>query len=145
MAILLIPINKRINLPRLGKTIFISFKWIVTTKPALLIAAAVLSSLFFTISFHTDQWHWFQRSGALLISIGAILSTRRLLRQALDCLLLGKAYFEFVGVAGKQTNEEKEDVKAAYCGFWMVGVGTIIWAYGDLTSCLLTWSGSCLA
>jgi len=29
------------------------------------------------------------------------------------------------------------DLAACFVGFWVVGSGTLIWAYGDLLGCLL--------
>ena len=56
------------------------FRWALTTSWFLFLLAAVLVGLSLLASFYTDAWHWFQRSGALMVSIGAVLSTRRALR-----------------------------------------------------------------
>jgi hypothetical protein len=44
------------------------FKWLVTTKKMLLFAGFAWFVLLFLLGSVTGQWHWFQRSGALIIS-----------------------------------------------------------------------------
>ena len=56
------------------------FRWLTTTTCFLLAAVVALLSVSVFLSIYTGDWHWFQRSGALVVSIGAILSTRKLLR-----------------------------------------------------------------
>jgi hypothetical protein len=109
----------------------------------LYLAAAVLVGSSFVIAFHADAWHWFQRSGALLVSIGALLSTRRALGLMLDSMIYGGKLVQSL------QDEEIDDYAAAelqtcVCGFLFVAMGTFIWAYGDLMGCLLSWEMSCL-
>ena len=87
---------------------------------------------------------------ALVVSIGAILSTRRMLRIGLDGLLAGSSYFDVVGRlnhAGDDGRdpETRRDLIAAYWGFGTVGFGTLVWAFGDLTACLFMRSLACLS
>ncbi len=124
-------------------------KWLVTTTSFLLILALCIIGVSLFASYHTGQWHWFQRSGALLVSIGAILSTRRLLRVGLDGLMLGSSYFEIA--AGMEANQNaskdlqsKHDLISAYYGFVVVALGTIVWAYGDLIECLVAQNMGCV-
>ena len=64
-----------------------SFRWAVITNWFLFLLAAVLVGGSLLASIHTDAWHWFQRSGALMVSIGAILSTRRPLGLILEGMI----------------------------------------------------------
>jgi len=98
----------------------------------------------FVISFNTDAWHWFQRSGALLVSIGALLSTRRALGLILDSMIDGRKLLPPVQVEETAASEAVE-LQTCVCGFLFVAMGTFIWAYGDLLGCLLSWELSCLS
>jgi len=98
----------------------------------------------FVISFNTDAWHWFQRSGALLVSIGALLSTRRALGLMLDSMISGSKLLQPVQVEETAASEAVE-LQTCVCGFLFVAMGTFIWAYGDLLGCLLAWELSCLS
>ena len=120
-----------------------------TTSFLLILGACIVGASFFT-SFYTGQWHWFQRSGALLVSIGAILSTRRMLRLGLDELMLGSSYFETVASVERNKGdakdlETKRDIISAYWGFGVVGIGTLVWAYGDLIECLVAQNMNCVS
>lgn len=132
------------------KTALLIVKWLVTTTSLLLVLGAVIVGSSFFASFHTGEWHWFQRSGALLVSIGAILSTRRLLRMGLDGLIQESSYFELAASieADRDDTHHREtrlDLVSAYCGFAVVGLGTVIWAYGDLIECLIALNMDCVS
>ncbi len=121
-----------------------SFRWVVTTNWFLFLLAALLVGGSLLISFHTDAWHWFQRSGALLVSIGAILSTRRPLCIILEGMIVGQDIDTPADTAGENLLSNPSELQACVCGFAFVAMGTMIWAYGDLLGCLLPWSSSCL-
>jgi hypothetical protein len=76
------------------KTVLLVIKLLLSTTGFLLVLAASILGISIFASAYTGQWHWFQRSGALVVSIGAILSTRRLLRIGLGGLLEGRSYFD---------------------------------------------------
>lgn len=114
----------------------------MTTISFLLILGIIIIGASFFASYYTDQWHWFQRSGALLVSIGAILSTRRMLRSGLDGLMHGRSASEVIAAIEKnnahsEDSETRRDLISAYWGFSVVGFGTLIWAYGDLVGILI--------
>ena len=122
-----------------------AFRWALTTSWFLFLLAAILVGVSLLASFYTDAWHWFQRSGALMVSIGAVLSTRR----ALQLILAG-----MIGdgnhtrpLTTKETIQAREmgELQTCVCGFIFVAMGTLIWAYGDLLGCLMHWNSSCLA
>lgn len=132
------------------KIVLLATRWLMTTISFLLAAGIFILSASFFASYYTDQWHWFQRSGALLVSIGAILSTRRLLRSGLDGLMHGRSASEVVATIEKirgytEDLETKRDLVSAYWGFAIVGLGTIVWAYGDLVECLIEFNVNCLS
>lgn len=131
------------------KNLILIVKWLLTTTSFLLFLAAGLAGAFFLISIYTGQWHWYQRSGALLVGIGAILSTRKLLRVGLNGIMSGSSKFEMAASIELQTGgrldvETKRDLISAYWGFWIVGVGTITWAFGDLIECFIARNMTCI-
>ncbi|MCZ6640109.1 MAG: hypothetical protein O7F71_00915 [Gammaproteobacteria bacterium] len=106
-----------------------SFRWMVTNNAFLFAVAIAIVGGSFTASAMLDAWHWFQRSGALLVSIGAILSTQHMLRTVTGTLLN-------IPRAVSANPQEHKDLVTCFVGFWVVGLGTLIWAYGDLAGCL---------
>jgi len=135
------PVISALSLP--AHYVLLAFRWAVSNSRFLYLLAAVLVGGSFLISFHTDAWHWFQRSGALLVSIGALLSTRRALALMLDSLVNGSDLAQ--QVQGEQiTTNEAGELRTCVCGFLLVAMGTFIWAYGDLFGCLLPSQLSCL-
>lgn len=132
------------------KVMLLAVKWLTTTTIFLLVLGVFIAGTSFLTSYYTGQWHWFQRSGALLVSIGAILSTRRLLRVGLDGLIQKSTYFELAASIERdrgdtETLETKRDLVSAYWGFAVVGLGTVIWAYGDLIECLISLNMDCVS
>lgn len=86
----------------------------------------------------------------MVVSIGAILSTRRLLRIGLGGLLEGRSYFDVASNLQARPDDNRDmevgrDVTAAYWGFMVVGLGTIVWAFGDLIGCLIAQNMDCVA
>ena len=123
--------------------VLLVFRWAVSNSLFLYLLAAALVGGSFLLSFNTDAWHWFQRSGALLVSIGALLSTRRALGLMLDALIDGTDLVQ--QVKGEQIAiSEAGELQTCICGFLLVAMGTFIWAYGDLLGCLLPSQLSCL-
>jgi hypothetical protein len=95
-------------------------------------------------SFYTDAWHWFQRSGALMVSIGAVLSTRRALNLILEGVIRGSTPVESLASGETTQSIDMRELQTCVCGFLFVAMGTMIWAYGDLLGCLQQWNSSCL-
>ena len=119
---------------RVWAALLLAFRWMVTTDRFLFTIATLIVGGSFALSYTMDDWHWFQRSGAMLASIGAILSTRPVLRTTIDTMLARLR----VNRARAQDGElASADLAACFVGFWVVGTGTLIWAYGDLLACLL--------
>ena len=116
--------------------------WVISSPTILVSISVAISASAFAVSYSLDQWHWFQRFGAISVSIGAILSTRRLLRIGIQGMLMDENYFV---VARPQSMHSLEtdpvethcDLMCSYWGFWVVGFGTLIWAFGDLVGWLL--------
>ena len=121
------------------------FRWALTTSWFLFLLAAVLVGFSLLASFYTDAWHWFQRSGALMVSIGAVLSTRRALRLILESMISGGSPVKFLTSGEIPQSSEMGELQTCVCGFMFVAMGTLIWAYGDLLGCLMHWNSSCLA
>jgi hypothetical protein len=126
----------------LGLNILIAVRWILTTTWFLLILVFLFVGLSLFASLTTGAWHWFQRSGAIMVSIGAVLSTRQPLRLILDSMIKGR---HSLATGEKQSGAGYlNQIKTCVCGFLMVAMGTLIWAYGDLLGCLIYWDKSCL-
>ena len=123
--------------------LLLTFRWAVLNSRFLYLVAAVLVGGSFVISFHSDAWHWFQRSGALLVSIGALLSTRRALGLMLESMIYGGKLTQTLQGEESATYQAGE-LQTCVCGFLFVAMGTFIWTYGDLMGCLLSWEMSCL-
>lgn len=120
------------------------FRWALTTSWFLFLLAAVLVGLSLLASFYTDAWHWFQRSGALMVSIGAVLSTRRALSLILESMIGGISLTRPLSSSEATQAIDMRELQTCVCGFLFVAMGTLIWAYGDLLGCLLHWNSSCL-
>lgn len=115
---------------RLG---LLTFRWVVTTDVVLFALAIVIVGGSFYASVTTGAWHWFQRSGAIMASIGAVLSTRPFLRSALNAMLEGSDVLAAMRGSPRVPRPQAEsDFTACFVGFWLVGIGTLTWAYGDL-------------
>ncbi len=127
-----------------GQYFLLSFRWAVSTSWFLFLLAAVLVGTSLLLSFYTDAWHWFQRSGALMVSIGALLSTRRALGLILESMLGARDPDSQPQTWEKALISDMGELQTCVCGLAFVAMGTLIWAYGDLLGCLLHWNSSCL-
>ena len=117
-------------------------QWLISSPVILVSISIAISASTFAVSYSLDQWHWFQRFGAISVSIGAVLSTRRLLRIGIQGMLMNENYFVIarsLSMHSSETDaiETRCDLMCSYWGFWVVGLGTLIWAFGDLVGWLL--------
>ena len=124
--------------------ILLAFRWILTTSWFLFLLAAILVGTSLLVSFLTDAWHWFQRSGALMVSIGAILSTQYPLDLMFENMIGDTDLQGHTRTDGSKYLSDIGELRTCICGFIFVAMGTLIWAYGDLLGCLLQWDMSCL-
>jgi hypothetical protein len=122
-----------------------AFRWAVSTNWFLFLLAALLVCGSLLTSYYTEAWHWFQRSGALMVSIGAVLSTRRPLGLILEGMIDERVAAESTTIARVAALSDSAELRTCVCGFAFVAMGTMIWAYGDLLGCLLYWDSSCLS
>ncbi|MFA9421147.1 MAG: hypothetical protein ACERLB_13430 [Gammaproteobacteria bacterium] len=127
-----------------GHYVLVAFRWMLTTSWFLFLLAAILASISLLASFYTDAWHWFQRSGALMVSIGAILSTRHPLGLILDSMISDSAPRIHNQSDESAFLNNMGELRTCICGFIFVAMGTLTWAYGDLLGCLVHWDSSCL-
>ena len=127
-----------------AKYLLLGFRWMLTTSWFLFLLAAGLVGFSLLASFYTDAWHWFQRSGALMVSIGAVLSTRQALRLILESMIGGDNPVRSLTSSEIPESNEMGELQTCVCGFLFVAMGTLIWAYGDLLGCLMHWNSSCL-
>ncbi len=118
-------------------------RWVVTTSWFLLLIGALILGASFLLSLQTGAWHWFQRSGALLVSIGAMLSTQDAFSTLLGPMI-GDGTQARNLPAIEAADHTSRDLWTRLCGFWVVGFGTLVWAYGDLIGCLVHWNMNCV-
>ncbi len=123
----------------------VSFRWVLTTTWFLLLLIAIFVGTSLVASLYTDAWHWFQRSGALMVSIGAVLSTRRPISLILESMFDTHGLRRISQFRDASSQDEANELRICLCGFIMVAMGTLICAYGDLVGCLLYWNTSCLS
>ena len=128
-----------------GHYMLLSFRWVLTTNWFLFLLAAILVGASFLVSFYTDAWHWFQRSGALMVSIGAIISTRHPLGLIFESMIGDISPQSHAQTNGSAFLSDMGELQTCICGFMLVAIGTLIWAYGDLLGCLVHWNSSCLS
>jgi len=98
-----------------------------------------------------ESWQWFQRSGSLLVLLGAILELRSVLRLGVNgvggtntSILMGKVNSvdesspnRKLGIKYDEETEEflyqaAMDKLSGYIGAIFLIFGTVIWGYGDL-------------
>jgi len=91
-------------------------------------------SIFFDIYSIEESSFWFQRSGSLLVVIGAIFEGKYILRssQAGQVVLTGTVTIE-KEEAKKECGfiSSLPDIKT-HAGFYIIVIGTVIWGYGDI-------------
>ena len=117
----------------------VTTNWILYSLVGLLVGVSLLASLY------TGDWHWFQRSGALVVSAGAVLSTQRALTVILDDMAGAPRPGLAARTGPAASTRNLQELRTCVCGFMLVAMGTLIWAYGDLFGCLLDWILVCLA
>jgi len=108
-----------------------AFRWVVTTSWLLMTLAVLLVGNSLIASILTGEWHWFQRSGALMVATGALLSTQRALTFLLDNLI-DERECRRPSHSELPARMEPPEIRACLCGFTLVAAGTLVWAYGDL-------------
>lgn len=87
--------------------------------------------------YMTREWHWFMRSGAVTIVLGAIVTFRNVLRLSKEerIRLRNLTVVETFSVSEKQ--DQERDSAAVILGVWAMVFGTAVGAYGDLLGRLL--------
>lgn len=120
----------------------------------LLVLGVLVTSIYKDIG--SESWIWFQRSGAVLVLIGAVLGYRSVVRLGIGGVggapvLFAKGTVVSVDDSGPvQTMKVSYDTEteerflqheldkvAGYTGAWLMALGTLVWGYGDLLGRLL--------
>lgn len=108
----------------------------------LVLTALTIVVLFIYLSYSTQAWHWFGRSGSLITMIGVILGIRPIIRMGyskwkenLNIIDLG--HIEPTPEDQEKDRQESKDSDALLIGGILSIIGTLIWAYGDLMGDLL--------
>lgn len=117
----------------------------------LIITGIIIVSVSVYADWGLESWYWFQRSGSLLVLLGALMEIRSILRLGVKgvggtntSILKGKVVnidnsseVQKVGIAYDEetTNylyQAALDKISGYVGAIFLIFGTIIWGYGDL-------------
>ena len=118
--------------------------------PMTLTATTIVAvSVYFDLS--KSSWGWFQRSGSLVVLIGAVLGYRSIVRLGVSGVggaapFAVKAKIVSVDNSGpvqmarvayddetqKMLTEYANDKLAGFIGAALIVIGTVIWGYGDL-------------
>lgn len=101
----------------------------------IIVVIIVITSII--ISFYTDKWHWFGRSGAWVTMIGVVLSVRPFIRIGVNGWIQSQKVNNLGSIIAtpeeiKEDTQKTHDANALKIGVYMSVVGTLIWAYGDL-------------
>jgi hypothetical protein len=122
----------------------------------LILSFLILASTGLVPSFIFNDWSWFSRSGALLVVFGLLVvwfDYQRSLNKDLDTLLSGFEEYlqkqtdlqdapDMQRRIYKQTSDKFDEVRQANkkrfqnIEFIVIGIGTLIWGYGDLLGVL---------
>jgi hypothetical protein len=97
------------------------------------IAVVALWNLWWLYSCsQSGEWHWFMRSGAVTVVVGAVVSFRNVLRLTRD----ERVRFRNMNVVEVYSDSEKidqeRDSAAVIIGVAIMIAGTAVAAYGDL-------------
>lgn len=107
----------------------------------LLTMAILVAVVGIAASSVTGEWHWFSRSGPVVVLVGVLISARKCVRTGVEVLFQDATAIDCAPSlqASEQENAEKErgtDIRAAQWGIWVAVVGTLIWGFGDLPDLL---------
>lgn len=121
----------------------------------------ILALLIVAFSIYADKgcssWIWFQRSGSILVIVGALFTYRSIVRLGIQgvgslniSILKGriesttdypgttqKVNISFDEKTHKSIHEDRMDKLAGYIGVFFMLTGTLIWGYGDLLGSLM--------
>jgi hypothetical protein len=96
------------------------------------------------LSFASNDWTWFARSGAVLTALGLVLTSRKVLIARADLLAL---LADMERVDGAERTVRLESFKRLQrdldrqvmerAGFALLVLGTLVWGFGDLIGRLL--------
>lgn len=128
----------------------------MSLRTALAHALTVLSFIAGIIaSFRTGDWTWFSRSGAAVVAIGIVLTSRQILEHNRRLQAFRRRRTPDAGPAASRSNpaapypgdwageqsirelirsrsREEESWKTEFNGLYMLVVGTLVWGFGDL-------------
>jgi len=84
--------------------------------------------------YMTREWHWFMRSGAVTIVLGAIISFRNVLRLSKEERIRLRNLTVVETFSASEKQDQEGDSAAVVKGVWVMALGTAAGAYGDLLS-----------
>ena len=121
---------------------------VFTNIPALTIAAVTVTAVSIWSDYGSKLWVWFQRSGSIIVLIGALLSYRSILRVGLHGVCgintavlkgtvvstdtAGRLNFRYDTESNQRLKEGFWDKVAVFIGAILLVYGSLIWGYGDL-------------
>ena len=121
---------------------------ILSSTFVLLLLALIAVAVSIYADLGSPSWGWFQRSGAILVLIGAILSYRSIVRLGVGGVGGASVVFAKATVVSVNDSESRQRVKikydaetidkftqqaldkiAGYVGAWLMVAGTLIWVW----------------
>lgn len=107
-----------------------------------------------TAAFTSGDWTWFSRTGAAVVAVGIVLTSRQIFEHNRRLLEHQRKYqatrdAPLHGIAGhdwanensirqliRARSHEEENWRSEFSGFHMLVGGTLVWGFGDLLGLL---------
>lgn len=113
-------------------------------RAMLLSLAAVSAGIW--LSLHHDNWHWFARSGAVLVVIGILLTSSQIIdsnrrhrqRRSAHAGRFQHDYAEGLAQQPWPLLEEQDIWFSHLRGLYLLVSGTLIWGFGDLVAAVIS-------
>jgi hypothetical protein len=114
-------------------------KKVITNNMLVIVFAALASIASLSASWVLGNVEWFQASGAIVTLCGVALAARKIIRLGFEEFVRDEQTIDGGKFGQERTSEEIEtakqfeaDMRAYPQSIWLIGIGTIIWAYGGL-------------
>jgi hypothetical protein len=84
-------------------------------------------------SLFSWQWHWFARSGALMVAAGILLTGTQFIEGGRkQKKIFTEAELDKAPPIKQLYDDTVKRLFWEYTGFWLLIIGTLIWGFGDL-------------
>ena len=125
-------------------------KRILANTGVILLIATIATIAGFVSGAVSGDWQWFQRSGGAVTLCGAVLASRKLIRQGVkgvysDERTISGGHFIPTPEDLEKDKQHKEDVRATRWGLILLLAGSLIAIVGDLTGRIIAWISALFA